>query len=57
MDIFYVMCHTQVVSFFYRQLLSVGLVAMSLWSFASANMHKHLVSFVNDSFSFLDKYI
>jgi len=35
-----------VAAFFYRELLSMGLVTMSLWAFTSLNRHKSLVSFV-----------
>jgi len=40
-------------SFFYRELLSVGLVAMSAWAFTSFNRQKHPVSFLVMSFSVL----
>jgi len=38
-------------SFFYRELLSVGLVAMSAWAFTSVNRCNHPVSFLMMSFT------
>jgi len=43
----YFLCNehvTKVASFFHRELLSIGLVAMSLWAFSSSNRHRCLVS-------------